>query len=58
MAHGLGDVQVDEYMMRDISTGAPDTDLYPVMEIILGQRQRLVPVVRENRSWAWSPAPT
>ena len=47
--HGLGDVPVSEYMIRDPAVVTPETDLYPVMEIILGQRQRLVPVVENGR---------
>ena len=46
--HGLGDFAVDEYMIRDPATVTPDTDLYPLMEIILGRRQRLVPVVENE----------
>jgi tRNA nucleotidyltransferase (CCA-adding enzyme) len=49
VGHGLGDVQTREYMQREFSTTTEDSDLYPVMEIILGQRQRLVPVVRGER---------
>ena len=49
VSHGLGDVQVGEYMMRDITSVSPETDLYPVMEIILGQRQRLVPVISDEK---------
>lgn len=49
VSHGLGDVEVNEYMMRDITSVTPSTDLYPVMEIILGQRQRLVPVVQNEQ---------
>ncbi|MBN2141354.1 MAG: CBS domain-containing protein [Desulfovibrionaceae bacterium] len=45
MSHGLGEVQVSEYMQRKYSSVASDADLYGVMEIILGKRQRLVPVV-------------
>jgi tRNA nucleotidyltransferase (CCA-adding enzyme) len=47
--HGLGEVPVSEYMIRNPSVVTPETDLYPVMEIILGQRQRLVPVVEDGR---------
>jgi tRNA nucleotidyltransferase (CCA-adding enzyme) len=47
--HGLGNVAVAEYMIRNPSVVTPETDLYPVMEIILGQRQRLVPVVEDGR---------
>lgn len=46
--HGLGDFAVDEYMIRDPATVSPDTDLYPLMEIILGRRQRLAPVVENG----------
>ncbi|MFP4070930.1 MAG: CBS domain-containing protein [Desulfovibrionales bacterium] len=49
VGHGLGQVETREYMMRDFSTASQDTDLYPVMEIILGQRQRLVPIVENQR---------
>ncbi len=47
--HGLGDVPVAEYMIRDPAVVTPDTDLYPLMEIILGRRQRLAPVVEDSR---------
>jgi tRNA nucleotidyltransferase (CCA-adding enzyme) len=47
--HGLGKIQVSEYMQRDFSTVTEETDLYPVMEIVLGQRQRLVPVVHDKK---------
>ncbi|WP_462324999.1 CBS domain-containing protein [Desulfoplanes sp.] len=43
--HRLGEVPIKEYMLRDFSTVTLDLDLYPVMEIILGQGQRLVPVL-------------
>ena len=46
--HGLGSVSVSEYMIRDPAVVTPDTDLYPLMEIILGQRQRLAPVVENG----------
>jgi tRNA nucleotidyltransferase (CCA-adding enzyme) len=46
VAHGLGDERVREYMQDEIRSVAEDEDLYAVMEIILGQRQRLVPVMR------------
>jgi len=47
--HGLGSVPVAEYMIREPAVVTPDTDLYPLMEIILGRRQRLAPVVENNR---------
>jgi len=46
--HGLGKVPVSEYMIREPDVVTPDTDLYPLMEIILGRRQRLAPVVEKD----------
>lgn len=45
VAHGLGAVEVREYMLRDIRTVTPSEGLYTAVDIILGTRQRLVPVV-------------
>ncbi|MEF2229912.1 MAG: CBS domain-containing protein [Pseudodesulfovibrio sp.] len=44
-SHGLGDVPLNEYMSRTFDTVEARTDLYRIMEIILGNRQRLLPVV-------------
>ncbi|MDL2216372.1 CBS domain-containing protein [Desulfovibrio sp. OttesenSCG-928-M14] len=49
VAHKLGDLPVTEYMMRNVSSLTPDADLYEAMEIILKQRQRLIPVVSDNK---------
>lgn len=49
VGHGLGDLIVEEYMQRDVAVVAPENDLYTVMEIILGQKQRLVPVVQDEQ---------
>ncbi|SFL71813.1 tRNA nucleotidyltransferase (CCA-adding enzyme) [Desulfomicrobium norvegicum] len=46
VGHGLGDERVTEYMLEDFHFVTEDQDLYQVMEIILGHRQRLVPVLR------------
>ncbi len=48
VAHGLGRMPVEEYMQRQFQTVSPDDDLYPVMEIVVGNRQRLVPVVHSG----------
>jgi tRNA nucleotidyltransferase (CCA-adding enzyme) len=48
VAHGLGNIEVREYMMRNIKTVTPQTDLYEAMEIILGHSQRLVPVLDKD----------
>lgn len=48
-SHGLGNAPSSIYMHRKFQTVEPDDDLYPVMEIIVGKRQRLVPVVIGSR---------
>ena len=48
VGHGLGEERVTEYMLEDFHGVTEDQDLYQVMEIILGQRQRLVPVLRDH----------
>ena len=49
VAHGLGGLGVSEYMHRNVQTVTPYDSLFPAMEIILNQRQRLVPVMLENK---------
>ncbi len=48
LVHGLGDQSVAEYMQRQVSTVPMGSTLYPVIEIVLGEQQRLVPVVDRN----------
>lgn len=48
VAHKLGDQPVKEYMQRNVSTLSPEADLNEAMEIILKQRQRMVPVMDEG----------
>jgi len=45
VAHGLHQVQVAEYMLVDYSSVPPAADLHTVMEIVIGKRQRFLPVV-------------
>ncbi|WP_291498608.1 CBS domain-containing protein [Desulfocurvus sp.] len=49
VAHGLGGTPCTEYMMRGHASVSPEAELYDVTEIILGQGQRLVPVVEDER---------
>lgn len=49
LTHRLGEQPVSEYMGTNFATVPPDTDLYKVMEIILGKRQRLLPVADKGR---------
>ncbi len=48
LVHGLGEQSVAEYMQRQVSTVPMDSNLYPVIEIVLGEQQRLVPIVNEK----------
>ncbi len=48
-SHGLGDLPVSEYMRTNISTVKANDSLYKVIEIIIDQRQRLVPVVENDK---------
>ncbi len=48
LAHELGHILVEEYMLRECAFINPHSDLYPVIEIIIGQRQRLAPVVEDG----------
>ncbi len=45
VGHGLAEMPVREYMITNFQTVNPDAALYQVMEVILGKRQRLLPVV-------------
>ena len=45
VSHGLGKWDLMEYMSRKFDTVEIKTDLYRVMEVILGNRQRMLPVV-------------
>jgi tRNA nucleotidyltransferase (CCA-adding enzyme) len=48
VGHGLGDIAAREYMHSDCHTLAPEDDLYQVMEIIIGQHQRLIPIIKDE----------
>ncbi len=48
-SHGLGDLWVSEYMRTNFSWVKSRDSLYKVMEIIIDQRQRLVPVIENER---------
>ena len=48
VGHELGDVEVREYMQRNITAASPDQDFATVMDLIVGPRQRLVPVVEDG----------
>jgi tRNA nucleotidyltransferase (CCA-adding enzyme) len=45
VVHKLGNQPVSDFMRSQAITLSPSSDLYPAMEIILDQRQRMIPVV-------------
>lgn len=45
ISHGLNTVRVSAYMQRNFQVVSMDADLQMLMDIIVGERQRLVPVV-------------
>lgn len=47
--HGLGSEQVAEFMQRRITALAPDASIRELSEIIVGGRQRLVPIVEKEQ---------
>lgn len=47
--HGLASSDAGDYMMQGAQTVTPGTELYRITEIILGQRQRLVPVMEDGK---------
>ena len=49
VSHGLGKIPLKEYMITDFSTLNTKDDIYKVMEVIIGQRQRLIPIVEEHK---------
>ncbi len=49
VSHGLGKIPLKEYMVTDFSTLDTTNDIYKVMEVIIGQRQRLIPIVENDR---------
>ncbi len=50
IAHGLGDMPLRDYIQRKAFSVSPDTSLQRLMDIIVGARQRLVPVVEEGNT--------
>lgn len=49
-AHGLGNAPVQEYMKRRIFTLPPSAGIQEVAAIIVGERQRLVPIVENGET--------
>ncbi|MDR3089474.1 MAG: CBS domain-containing protein [Desulfobulbaceae bacterium] len=46
--HKLGDRPVSEYMTTDVGILSPDATLTDIRELVIGNRQRLVPVTRDG----------
>ncbi|MGK7345671.1 MAG: CBS domain-containing protein [Candidatus Nitrospinota bacterium M3_3B_026] len=48
--HGMADSPVSDFMISEFAAAAPDTPLRELMDIILGRRQKLIPVVDRETS--------
>lgn len=48
MSHGLADEKIDDYMIRPVQTLPLTASLRDLTTVIVGARQRLVPIVRED----------
>lgn len=48
-AHGLGDEKIDEYMQRRVRTLNPGASIKELSEAIVGERQRLIPIVEDGQ---------
>lgn len=47
-AHGLGELSVENYMQRRVLTLTPEADLRELASVIVGSRQRLVPIIENE----------
>ncbi|OQX18029.1 MAG: prohead protease [Desulfobulbaceae bacterium A2] len=47
--HGLGHLPVSDYMSTEVANLSPEATLADIQELIIEHRQRLVPVVENNR---------
>ncbi|WP_165174729.1 CBS domain-containing protein [Desulfovibrio sp. ZJ369] len=48
-AHGLRESPVDDYMQRSVLTLPPEASLKELTDVIVGSRQRLVPIVEKEK---------
>jgi tRNA nucleotidyltransferase (CCA-adding enzyme) len=46
--HGLGDLLVSEYMTTDFAVLPPSATLADIQELIIGNRQRFIPIVKKG----------
>jgi tRNA nucleotidyltransferase (CCA-adding enzyme) len=46
--HGLGDLPVSEYMTTDFAVLPPTATLADIQELIIGNRQRFIPIVKKS----------
>ncbi|MDT8334397.1 MAG: CBS domain-containing protein [Desulfurivibrionaceae bacterium] len=47
--HGLGDLPVSEYMTTDFAVLPPTATLADIQELIIGNRQRFIPIVKKGK---------
>ena len=48
--HGLGELAVGDYMSTDFATLPPTATLADIQEVIIGHRQRFIPVVENDKT--------
>ncbi len=46
--HGLGELPVSEYMTTEFATLPPTATLAEIQELIIGNRQRFIPIIKKN----------
>lgn len=47
--HGLADAQVNDYMTTEFGVAPPDGDISCIQQLVVDQRQRLVPIVEHDQ---------
>jgi len=49
LSHNLGNHPVQEFMSSTVAVAAPDTDFNTLVDQIIGNKQRLLPILEKNR---------
>lgn len=47
--HGLDDALVNEYMTTEFVVAPPDGDIFLIQQLVVDQRQRLIPIVAQDK---------
>ena len=49
LAHDLGHCPVQEFMSSAVAVASPETDFNTLVDLIIGNKQRLLPIIENNR---------